>query len=139
MAFIQLEDGENSAEVVLFPKTFATVEPWLSDYRVFLIEGAIDISDPKILKIKANKMIPMELVLQEWNPIAYVTLELPPQINEHVIAALAKTLVDGTITAGLIFHDQGKKLRLKLKQKIALDEQIIRLFEKMGVRVEVGL
>ncbi len=139
MAFIQLEDGENSAEVVLFPKTFATVEQWLTDYHVFLISGAIDITDPKILKIKANKMIPMELVLQEWQPIAYATLEMPHQINEQFMAAIAKTLIDGSIVTALIFHDQGKKLRLKLKQKIALDENIMQSLEKMGIRLQIGL
>jgi DNA polymerase-3 subunit alpha len=139
MAFIQLEDGENSAEVVLFPKTFSAVEQWLNDYRVFLISGAIDITDPKILKIKANKMIPVELVLQEWQPIAYAILELPQQINDQLIATVAKTFIDGSIVTALVFHDQGKKLRLKLKQKIALDENIMVSLEKMGIHLQIGL
>lgn len=139
MAFMQLEDGEHSVEVVLFPKTFATVEQWLNDYHVFLVSGAVDISDAKINKIKANKMIPMELVLQEWQPIAYATLELPPHITETFIATLAKTLLHGSITTTLIFHEHGKKLRLKLQQKIALDEQNVLALEKMGIRTHIAL
>lgn len=139
MAFMQLEDGEHSVEVVLFPKTFAATEQWLNDYHVFLVSGAVDISDSKIIKIKANKMIPMELVLQEWQPITYATLELPATIEESFITQLAKTLLNGSIAASLTYHDQGKKLRLKLKQKIALDEQVMASLEKMGIRMHICL
>ncbi len=50
MAFIQIEDGQTTAEVVLFPKTFATVENWLAHYHVFLVSGAIDVTDQKIIQ-----------------------------------------------------------------------------------------
>ncbi len=139
MAFIQVEDGEQSAEIVLFPKTFATVEQWLGDYHVFLIEGAVDITDPKILKIKANKMVPMELVLQEWQPLHYVTLELPSAVNEQLMTTITKTLIEGPLTTALIFQDQGKKLRLTLKQKIGIDENIMLSLEKINIRPRVAL
>lgn len=139
MAFLQLEDGEHSVEVVLFPKTFATVEPWLADYHVFLISGAVDITDPKLLKIKAHKMIPMELVLQEWQPIQYALLELPSTITAPYVESIANTLINGTTPAAIIFHDHGKKLRLSLQKTIGLDESIMLALEKMGIRMHIKL
>jgi DNA polymerase-3 subunit alpha len=139
MAFLQLEDGETTIEVVLFPKTFATCESWLTDYHVFLISGAVDTTDAKTLKIKANKCIPMELVLQEWQPIQYAVLELPHPIHEQLIDTVAKTLIPGPIATYMIFHDQGKKLRLSLKQKIALDEGILHTLIGMGINVKIAV
>jgi DNA polymerase-3 subunit alpha len=139
MAFIHLEDGETSVEVVLFPKTFTACEQWLADYHVFLVSGAIDITDAKIMKIKANKFMPMELVLQEWHPLQYVIIELPQTIDEPFLEKLSKTFMTGSIPTYLIFHDQGKKLRLTLKQSIALDEPMMNNLSSMGIGIKVVL
>lgn len=139
MAFISIEDGDNSAEIILFPKTFATVEKWLDTHHVFLISGAVDISDPRKLKIKANKCVPIDLVLQEWQPIAHAALTLPGQINEQFILNLKSYLLDGPIPTSLVFEDQGKKLRLLASGKIGLDTEGIVHLEKLGIGVRVYL
>ncbi|MBP7854665.1 DNA polymerase III subunit alpha, partial [Candidatus Babeliales bacterium] len=36
MAFIQLEDLHNHAEIIIFPKLFKVIEPWLQDYSIFV-------------------------------------------------------------------------------------------------------
>ncbi len=139
MAFIQLEDGHEAIEIVLFPKTFAQVESWLSDFHVFLVSGAVDSTDPKTLKIKAHKLVPLELVLQEWHPIAHAILELPQTVDQQALSLISKTLIEGKIAASIVFHDQGKKLRLALKQTIALDSDIMANLEKLGISVHVGV
>ena len=137
MAFMQLEDGTQTAEVILFPKTFAAAEQWLSDYQVFLVKGAVDSTNPKQLKIKAERCIPMELVLSEWQPIQHAIFELPAQIDEHLLEAVSKTMIDGPIATSLVFHEQGKKLRFALRQKIALDNELMASLESMGIRTRI--
>jgi len=139
MAFIQLEDEESTAEVILFPKTFAQVEQWLDDHHVFLVKGAVDSTNPKQLKIKANQCVPIELALQEWQPIQHALFELPMEIDEQLLASFQQKLSSGSIPASCIFHDQGKKLRLAMRQKVALDAEMIAAIERLHIQVFLAL
>ena len=139
MAFIQLEGKESAAEVILFPKTFAIAEQWLDEYNIFLVKGAVDISNSKQLKIKANQIVPIELVLQEWKPIQHAIFELPLQVDEQLLIQFQQNLLKGAIPASCLFHDQGKKLRLAMKQKVALDVDMMETLEKLNIHISVAL
>jgi len=130
MAFIELEDMSSTAEVVIFPKTYATVEKWLDTYHVFIVKGNLDITGDKQCKIKAQKLVPIELVLQEWSQISQVTLTLPAEIVEQKLNMLKSQLIDGSIPLHLVFQENGKTLRITTKEKIALDTQTVQSLEK---------
>ena len=125
MAFIQLEDMESHAEIVLFPKTFKKVEQWLDSYHVFMIKGAVDITSQQKCKIKADECVPIELLLQEWPTISKVSLTMPPRITDAQMKRIKELLGKGKIPLELIFHENGQKLRLTTKEKVALDNEII--------------
>ena len=139
MAFIQLEDEEATAEVILFPKTFAQVEQWLDTHHVFLVKGAVDNTNPRQLKIKANQCVPLELILQEWQPIQHALFELPMDIDEQLLKSFQEKLSTGSIPASCLFHDQGKKLRLSMRQKVALDAESIKAIEELNIKVQLAL
>lgn len=139
MGFLQLENEEATAEVILFPKTFAQAEQWLDTHQVFLIKGAVDSASTKQLKIKANQCVPLELALQEWPAIQHVLFELPMEIDDRLLSAFQRHLHPGTIPASCIFHDQGKKLRLSMRQKVALDTNIITSIENLNIQVFIAL
>jgi DNA polymerase-3 subunit alpha len=139
MSFLQLEDTSSTAEIILFPKLFATVEPWLENYHVFVVRGGLDLTSPEKCKIKANALVPLDLFLKEWEHIQKVSLSLPLSFDETGTQALKSCLVQGTIPLELIFQENGKKVRLRTKEKIALDEEIVQSFEKMGIGVQIQL
>lgn len=139
MAFIQIEDGDNSAEVILFPKTFAQVEQWLTDHHVFLIRGAVDITDSSKLKIKAFQMAPIELALQEWPKIQHAIFSFPTPIDEATLSTMQEKLASGTIPASCVFEENGKKLRLSLSKSVALDNDILTELNALGVISRVVL
>ena len=137
MAFVQLEDMDSVCEVILFPKTFAHVEQWLDDYHVFLVKGALDLTSPHICKIKANQFVPLELLLQEAQCIERIQCILPQQFDEEQINKLKELLIGGAFPLELLFHENGKRIRLKSKQKIALDQETISSIEALNVQVTV--
>lgn len=139
MAFVQLEDMAASAEVVLFPRTYAVCEQWLTDYSVFVVKGSVDLTSSTQCKIKANEFVPVELLLQEWKWMERFSLELPQTFDQELIDAMKKLLVPGKTPLDLIFHENGKKLCLATKQKIALDAQQVQSIEALGIEVEVSL
>ncbi len=139
MAFIQLEGSNSTAEVILFPKTFAKVEQWLDTYHVFIIKGGVDLTGTRQCKIKANELVPIELVLQEWPRIQGASFTLPQQLEEQTLQALQEQFVAGQIPLTLVFHENGKKLRLATKRKIALDAETIKNIENLNIGVSVTL
>ena len=130
MAFIELEDMSGSAEIVVFPKTFAKVEQWLNTYNVFVIKGTLDITSESQCKIKANELVPIDLVMQEWSQIERVEFTLPHIIKEQTLEKLHNQLISGNAPLELIFHENGKTLRISTQKRIALDLQTAQNLEK---------
>ena len=139
MAFVQLEDIAATAEIIIFPKLFKKIEPWLDTYSVFIVKGAIDLTSPKKCKIKANEFVPIELFLQEWPCIKHAIFTLPNGIQENELQAIKEKLINGSIPLQLILHENGKKIKVKTKQKIALDQSTIQAIEKYNVKVSLTL
>jgi DNA polymerase-3 subunit alpha len=130
MSFVQLEDSGSTAEMVIFPKTFTRVEPWLDTYNVFVVKGAVDVESDRKCKIKVQDMVPIELVLQEWPHINSVLLTLPDWLLEDRIIGLKNSLAQGSIPLELIFRENGKKLQLTTKMKVGFDQDMLSAIEK---------
>jgi DNA polymerase-3 subunit alpha len=139
MAFIQLEDMESHAEIVLFPRTFKKVEQWLDNYHVFVIKGAVDITSQQKCKIKADDCVPIELLLQEWPNVHKISLIMPPRITDATVKRIKDLLGKGKIPLELVFHENGQKLRLTTKEKIAVDSEIITHLEAESIAVRFTL
>ncbi len=139
MAFLQMEDAGSTAEIILFPKLFATVETWLENHQVFVVRGGLDLTSTEKCKIKANALVPLDLFLKEWESIQKVSFTLPFSFNETAASALKTSLVKGGIPLELIFQENGKKIRLTTKEKIALDEEFLRTVEAAGIGVQIQL
>jgi DNA polymerase III subunit alpha len=122
MSFVQLEDKTTSAEIVIFPKTFARIEQWLNQYHVFVIKGVVDTTSTNKCKIKVQDMVPVELLLQEWPHIERASITLPTTITEPLIQKIRQSLAPGSVPLELILHENGKKLRLVCKDTISCDD-----------------
>jgi len=139
MSFVQLEDASGTAEIILFPRTFKKVEQWLDEHHVFVVKGAVDNASERKCKIKANEFVPIELFLQEWPSIQAAQLALPHNTEEMILQKLRSSLVKGKISLHLIFHENGKKLRLTTREKIALDNDIVQAIEQLDIDIQFVL
>lgn len=139
MAFVQLEDMNSTAEIILFPRTFAKVVEWLDNYHVFVVKGAVDAAATQKCKIKANNFVPVELLLQEWPAITAASFVLPNNIEEEMIQNLRKSFIKGKIPLRFIFNENGKRVQLTTRERIALDPELIASIEKYGIEVMLQL
>ncbi len=139
MSFLQMEDAGSTAEIILFPKLFATVEPWLENHQVFVVRGGLDLTSAEKCKIKANALVPLDLFLKEWESIQKVSLTLPFSFDETAASTLKTNLVKGTVPLEFIFQENGKKIRLTTKEKIALDEEFLHTIEAAGIGIQIQL
>ncbi len=140
MAFVQLEDSSSTnAEIIVFPKLFKKIEQWLDSYQVFVVKGGLDITSTQKCKIKANDMVPLDLMFQEWPMIEKISLSLPLNFDESNLQEIKATIGKGKIPLEIHFEENGKKLQLVTKESIALDTPMISLLEKQQVNVKVHL
>ncbi len=139
MSFLQFEDMSGTAEIIAFPKTFAKAEKWLSSYHVFIIKGTVDTEVETGCKIKANDIVPIELVLSEWPNIEYISLVLPDEATEETVTAIKELMTKGTSPLHVIFHENEKKLRLTTKEKILLNAESAQALEQYNITIQCGL
>jgi DNA polymerase-3 subunit alpha len=140
MAFVQLEEMNGGcAELVVFPKLFKTVEPWLDSYQVFIVKGAIDITSDKICKIKADKLVPLDLIFEQWPNIANITITLPETINENILQEIKALCTSGNVPLHFSFIENEKQLVLETKEKIALSTDMLTTLSAQPITIKIGL
>ena len=134
MAFAQFEDYQSKAEVVIFPKLFAQIEPWLSSHTVFVIKGSVDASTST--KIKAQSCVPVDLLFESW-ACEKVVLCLPDPFEESVLQAIKTSFVPGTTPLEMQFRENNKLMTLKTKEKVRLDQACLSDIEKFNIKVRI--
>ena len=140
MAFVQLEDAQGmQAEIILFPKTFKKVEPWLSSYHVFMVKGALDLTSQQKCKIKANDLVPVELLLTDWPQIQKISLKVPPTINESALQEIKKVAPSGKVPLEILLQENGKIVQITAKQSIAASQEVLQAIEAHDVTIAIQL
>lgn len=138
MSFLTLEDTTTTAEVVIFPKLYATVEPWLEEYTTFLVQGTVDTESTTKCKIKAQRLIPLDLVYEQL-PASTITVHLPPTFETTLLEQLAAHTAAGPHTLHMVFWENNQRLLLKLKQPIALTENFLHAVHKLQSDIVIML
>ena len=136
MAFVQLEDTQSSAEVILFPTTFKKVEASLNAHHIFIVKGTLDNSSPHKCKIKANEFIPVDLFFQDPAAIAKISCLLPSALHESAIHELRKLLIPGQVPLEFIFKENETALRLATKEKVSINPEMLAALEDHGVTTQ---
>ena len=140
MAFVQLEElNGGSAELVIFPKLFKAVEPWLGSHQVFVVKGNLDLTSDKICKIKAETLVPIELIFEHWPHIQGITMNLPESFNEELLQKIREALVPGNIGLTISFVENSKSLVIETKEKIAASADMFTRLAEHSIDVHVTL
>jgi len=103
MAFLALEDYHATREVVIFPKIYKRVEPWLQTFQAFAVKGNLDPQSSSGLKIHALEFLPLELVATQGFGITAITINCMPlkTVNQQLLATLQEHLPAGSSTLHL--------------------------------------
>jgi len=139
MSFLQLEDKTGAGEVVVFPKLFAQISSWLDEHYIFVIKGTVDITSTAQCKIKAQNMVPLELVFSHWQPKEYARIHVP-SADAMLLQTLQTSLADGPVPLEIMFHDNGRQLRIRTHKNVTLDyEPLVALAKNLSLTIAIGL
>jgi len=139
MAFLSCEDMGGNAEIILFPKTFAKVAPWLDSYHCFLIKGTVDPTSTKQCKIKADEFIPFECLWHDEDGVKKITLSLPHEINDQLLQNVRSLLSDGSVPLTLLVYEHEKVIHLAVQKSVNFDVQIGQQLERLGLQITAVL
>ncbi len=139
MAFLQVEDMTGSAEIIIFPKLFQKIEPWLASHTLFIIKGVCDVTSTTTCKIKAQECVPLEYVFDQWQRIYAITLTLPEPFHPEFLTLL-KGLPAGKIPVNFVYRDgDGKQVFLAAKKQIGFTYEYMDLLMQAGFKGVVAL
>lgn len=131
MTFVHLEDRSGDAEIIIFPKLFAKIELWLSNYTVFVVQGELDGAAGNNPKIKANQCVPIELLLSEWHAISQLALFLPSTITDSALQTIAHTLPYGKIPLTFLLYENNTKLHIQTNKQVSVDAHVLHSLEQV--------
>lgn len=139
MAFMQLEDTTGHAEIIIFPKVFQKVSQWLGNHQIFIVKGFADLQSQQNVKIKANEVVPLELLFEHWPSINKVCVQLPSSCTADQAQKIRELAPSGPTPLELLFAENDTVLRLKAKQGITLDQLALQALAEQGLSIEVVL
>jgi len=139
MAFVQLEDGESSAEIIVFPKLFAVVEQLLTSHSVFIVKGNLDTTTTQKCKIKATHIVPVELLFEQGPTAEIVTLHLPHTVDQTFMQNIQQKLEKGTTRLHFMFHDNNKQLHLITQKSINISPAFIQAMQDADIAIKLTL
>jgi hypothetical protein len=99
----------------------------------------LDITSDKICKIKADTLVPLELIFEKWPMIKHITIGLPETINESLLQELKAQLKPGNVPLQLSFAENDKQLILETKEKVAVSTDLLTALAVHPVAIKVAL
>jgi DNA polymerase III subunit alpha len=139
MAFVQLEDYQSKAELIVFPKVYAQVADALKKYTIFLVKGVVDMADEKLCKIKANEIIPLETLFQDTSIFQKISLKLPEFCKSEILQEIKKELIPGKTPLEITFTEHDQKLVIAVKDKITCSLETLLKIDEWGITVQTIL
>ncbi|HBS47744.1 TPA: DNA polymerase III subunit alpha [Candidatus Dependentiae bacterium] len=139
MAFAQVEDLSGISEIIIFPRVFAEFEKHLSDHKVFIIKGFVDLAGINKCKIKANSIIPLEKVFDDNKNLQNVEIDFEQDIHEEGCKQIKELTGSVGVPLNLFFRENNERLQLRSSYKIVVNIENIKKLEDAGLAVKCNL
>ena len=142
MSFAQFEDYSGHAEIIIFPSVYKKIENLLTQYKIFIIQGFVDLTGKDKVKIKANDLIPIENLFN-FKKIFALNLLLPENISHDLLSNLKNTAESNTqptdvkVPVNIIFKENNRNLSLEYNKKISLTHDKLKNIENLGIKIQI--
>lgn len=137
MCFLAIEDATDSAEIIIFPKLFASINQLLSTHTIFLFKGTIDGAQQNSCKIKANICIPLDQLDTYLPGVASARITLPESFDPEIIKTIQSHCPTGKTELIFEFFENKRKLILQVKKKIACTPELLTLLESNNATIKL--
>ena len=102
MAFVQVEDLQGTAEVIVFPETYADSEELLREDNPVFVQGQAQ-KEENAVRIVADKIVDMERAEEVWTASVHITLDTE-RAQSELLSELQALLIRYPGTCRTFFH-----------------------------------
>ncbi len=139
MAFMQLEDAQTKAEIIIFPKLFSRVESLIPQHTVFIVTGNVDESSSENCKLKAQDLIPADTIFDN-SQFSSLTIEIDDsKSGEDNLKQINSYFSKGNTPLSIIFYENGKKLKLNANTRVAINLELLELLDREQLNPKVNI
>lgn len=140
MCFLQLEDYQSQAEIIIFPKLYQKVADLLESNHVLIVQGNLDLSSLQKCKIKATNLIPVEQFWEHKQLVKHMSLDIAPEKLELTnLKELRDLLKAGKTDLVLKFSENQKKLQLNSLHNVLVTEELLQTLEQQNFSFELRI
>lgn len=140
MCFLQLEDYQSQAEIIIFPKLYQKVADFIESNNIFIVQGNLDLSSLQKCKIKALNLIPVEQFWEHKQLVKQLTLNIAPEKLELTnLKELRDLLRVGKTDLVLKFSENQKNLQLNSLHNILVTEELLQTLEQQNFKFELRI
>ncbi|HLB41010.1 MAG TPA: hypothetical protein VJJ83_04420, partial [Candidatus Babeliales bacterium] len=135
MCFLQLEDYQSQAEVVVFPKLYQKVSELLAQHELFIVQGELELGTPQKCKLKATQIIALTTFWEhQKQPVKQLTVQLTaPQLTPATVQTLRDLLENGKTDLQINYPEQEQRLRLASRHNVLVNETVLAALEQQGI------
>jgi DNA polymerase-3 subunit alpha len=130
MAFLEIEDLTNNAEIIVFPKVFQKLEKYLGEHTIFVIKGNLDTTSIERCKILATEIVPFDLFFTQWPTVQSIQLRLPESLAPESIESIKNEFSFGKFAITILFLEQEKLMQLQPHKKFDISFDLLKKLEK---------
>jgi DNA polymerase-3 subunit alpha len=140
MCFLQLEDYQSQAEIIIFPKLYQKVADLIESNHVFIVQGNLDLGSLQKCKIKAINLIPVEQFWEHKQLVKHMSLDIAPEKLELTnLKDLRDLLRVGKTDLVLKFSENQKNLQLNSLHNILVTEELLQTLEQQNFSFELRI
>jgi len=140
MAFVQFEDQEQNAEIIIFPRLYKDISHWLQgEHTIFIVKGNMDISHTKQCKIKAQEIIPIDLFFEKWKAILSLEFHIPENIEIETIEEIKNIIQPGKIKTEFFIQEQEQEFMMQTKKKYDINHDTILKLAKLNIKIKIKI
>ncbi len=91
-----------------------------------------------LAQIKANSLIPIDLLFEADAGMTNLQLQLPTNVKEDLLAQIKEALTPGALGLQLQFHENNEQLILSANQKISCSLDLLTTLQLLDVQAKIS-
>jgi DNA polymerase-3 subunit alpha len=139
MAFVQLEDLEANAEIIIFPRLYKQAAEWMNSgqHTIFVVKGNLDLAHANQCKIKAQEFIPIDILFENIKQIFHAEFYLPETATVEHAEELNRALQPGKTKIDIFVQEQASTFKIQAKKKFTVDFKTINQLLQHQIKTKV--
>ena len=124
MAFVKVDDGTGTLNLVIFPKLFHLVKNLLIEYKPVVISGKVDSRDEELSLVVNTLQQPGKRIQQDSQLKSDVLIKIPKNVHSKQLRDLKNLLLNNQGNKKVVLFFTDKQRKIKLPFKIVWNESI---------------